>query len=54
MIDAFRVYAPEAVTISRSVTDATADLGFLRLAMEPWTKLDDVSIDYAIMEKAKT
>ena len=42
MIDAFRVYAPEALNlISRSVADATADLGFLRLAMEPWTKLDD-------------
>ena len=54
MIDAFRTYAPETIDlISKAVTDASEDLGFLRLAPEPWSKLKDISIDYAIMEKAQ-
>jgi mannose-1-phosphate guanylyltransferase / mannose-6-phosphate isomerase len=54
MIDAFRVYAPETLEyVLQAVDDASADLGFLRLASEPWSKLDDISIDYAIMEKAQ-
>ena len=54
MIDAFRIYAPETLDlVSQSVDAATADLGFLRLASEPWSELQDISIDYAIMEKAQ-
>jgi mannose-1-phosphate guanylyltransferase/mannose-6-phosphate isomerase len=54
MIDAFRTYAPETLDlISKAVTDASEDLGFLRLAPEPWSELKDISIDYAIMEKAQ-
>ena len=26
---------------------------FLRLSSQPWSELEDISIDYAIMEKAK-
>ena len=53
MIDAFRTYAPETLDlVSKAVTDASEDLGFLRLAAEPWSELKDISIDYAIMEKA--
>jgi mannose-1-phosphate guanylyltransferase/mannose-6-phosphate isomerase len=33
------------------VHDAKVDLGFLRLASEPWSGLESISIDYAIMEK---
>ena len=54
MIDAFRAY--EATTldlVSQAINEASADLGFLRLASEPWSKLQDISIDYAIMEKAQ-
>ena len=54
MIDAFSTYAPESLgLVSQAVTNASTDLGFLRLASEPWSKLKDISIDYAIMEKAQ-
>lgn len=54
MITAFSVYAPVMLDlVSQAVEDASKDLGFLRLAAEPWSVLEDVSIDYAIMEKAK-
>jgi len=54
MIDAFSTYAPETFDlVSKSVDQAAPDLGFLRLAAEPWSKLEDISIDYAIMEKAQ-
>ena len=54
MFDAFRTYAPETLEIVlKAVHCASTDLDFLRLAADPWTKLDDISIDYAIMQKAK-
>jgi len=54
MIDAFRVYAPKSLElVERAVSDASTDLGFLRLAPGPWSDLEDISIDYAIMEKAR-
>ena len=54
MIDAFRTYASETLElVSKAVSEASSDLGFLRLAQEPWSELQDISIDYAIMEKAQ-
>ena len=54
MIDSFNTYAPETLKlVKQAVIDISKDLGFLRLAAEPWSKLDDISIDYAIMEKAQ-
>ena len=54
MIEAFSTYAPESLSlVSQAVNNASMDLGFLRLASEPWFKLKDISIDYAIMEKAQ-
>lgn len=54
MVDAFRVYAPETLDlVAQSLNEAFTDLGFLRLAAEPWSKIEDISIDYAIMEKAQ-
>jgi mannose-1-phosphate guanylyltransferase/mannose-6-phosphate isomerase len=54
MIDAFSIYAPGTLDlVSKAVTDASEDLGFLRLASQPWSELQDISIDYAIMEKAQ-
>ncbi len=54
MIDAFNAYAPEILDlVSKAVKHASSDLGFLRLAVEPWSMLEDISIDYAIMEKAE-
>ena len=54
MIDAFNSYAPETLDlVSQAVDGASSDLGFLRLAAEPWCKLENISIDYAIMEKVQ-
>ena len=54
MVAAFRAYAPETIDlVSQAVDEASSDLGFLRLAKEPWSELQDISIDYAIMEKAQ-
>ena len=54
MIDAFSTHKPETLDlVSRSVSAASTDLGFLRLSAEPWSMLQDISIDYAIMEKAQ-
>ena len=54
MIDSFRAFAPETLNVvSQAVSEASEDLGFLRLASEPWSELQDISIDYAIMEKAQ-
>jgi mannose-1-phosphate guanylyltransferase/mannose-6-phosphate isomerase len=54
MIDAFRAHEPQTLDfVSQAVDEALIDLGFLRLSKEPWSKLQDISIDYAIMEKAQ-
>ena len=54
MIDAFRASAPDTLElVTQAVDQGFPDLGFLRLAAEPWSKLEEVSIDYAIMEKAQ-
>ena len=54
MIDAFKNIAPKTLTlVKESLSHAKSDLGFLRLAGQTWSKLEDISIDYAIMEKAQ-
>ena len=54
MVDAFRAYAPQTLDlVSQSINEASIDLGFLRLAADPWSEIEDISIDYAIMEKAQ-
>lgn len=54
LLDAFSEYAPKTLDlVSKAVEEASPDLGFLRLAEDPWSKLENISIDYAIMEKAQ-
>lgn len=54
MIEAFRTYAPKTLAlVSNAVNQGTQDLGFLRLSSDYWSKLDSISIDYAIMEKVE-
>ncbi len=54
MIKAFQIYAPKTFKlVSNAINSATVDLGFLRLDSESWSQLEDISIDYAIMEKAQ-
>ncbi|WP_390915609.1 mannose-1-phosphate guanylyltransferase/mannose-6-phosphate isomerase [Pseudosulfitobacter sp. SM2401] len=53
MIDAASAHAPDLIApVSEAVQTARADLGFLRLAATPWDAARDVSIDYAVMERA--
>ncbi|WP_323032761.1 mannose-1-phosphate guanylyltransferase/mannose-6-phosphate isomerase [Paracoccus sp. (in: a-proteobacteria)] len=53
MIEAFRTHAPEYLEpVQAALTEAHTDLGFLRLAPEPWDRLPDLSVDYAVLEKA--
>lgn len=54
MIDAFQAYQPKMLNlVSQVMNDISKDLGFLRLPAEPWCLIEDISIDYAIMEKAQ-
>ncbi len=53
LIAAFEAHAPSLLEpVRQAVEQAEADLDFLRLAPEPWGKVEDISIDYAIMERA--
>ncbi|WP_170761174.1 mannose-1-phosphate guanylyltransferase/mannose-6-phosphate isomerase [Ruegeria lacuscaerulensis] len=53
IIAAFRVHAPTLMApIEAAVATATPDLGFLRLNPDQWGEAEDISIDYAVMEKA--
>ena len=52
LIDAFATHAPDMLALVRQAVDtAQPDLGFLRLAAEPWDQCRDISVDFAIMEK---
>lgn len=54
ILDAFREHAPDLVApVAEALEGAAQDLDFLRLAAGPWARLPDISIDYAVMEKAQ-
>jgi mannose-1-phosphate guanylyltransferase/mannose-1-phosphate guanylyltransferase/mannose-6-phosphate isomerase len=53
ILDAFAAHAPGLLDpVRRAVETAKPDLGFLRLAPEPWAGAEEISIDYAVMERA--
>jgi mannose-1-phosphate guanylyltransferase/mannose-6-phosphate isomerase len=53
ILAAYDRHAPlMAATVRRAVSEARPDLGFLRLAPAPWAEADNLSIDYAVMERA--
>ena len=53
ILGAFAEFAPETLAKVRNAFEAAeTDLGFTRLAAEPWSQLEDISIDYAVMERA--
>ena len=53
LIAAFRQHAPDVMgPVGDAVAGAQSDLGFTRLAPDPWAGAPDISIDYAIMERA--
>ncbi|KNG93084.1 mannose-1-phosphate guanylyltransferase/mannose-6-phosphate isomerase [Pseudaestuariivita atlantica] len=52
LIEAFDTHAPHLMLPCRAaLAGAQTDLDFTRLAAGPWAKLEDISVDYAIMEK---
>lgn len=53
VLAAFRAHAPALLDpVSRAVEEAQTDLGFLRLGPGPWAGAEDISVDYAVMERA--
>ena len=53
ILDAFRAHAPDLLApVQASITDGRPDLGFFRLDPAAWEGCPDISIDYAVMEKA--
>ncbi|SMX44720.1 mannose-1-phosphate guanylyltransferase/mannose-6-phosphate isomerase [Actibacterium lipolyticum] len=54
IIAAFETHAPDMIApVKAALDEATPDLGFLRLAPAPWEVIEDDSVDYAVMEKAR-
>ena len=54
MINSFQVSAPAIYDfVLKSIETAYEDLGFLRLSPGPWSMLENISVDYAIMEKSE-
>jgi len=53
ILAAYQRYAPDLVdAVAPAVDGASHDLGFTRLEAKAWEQVEDISIDYAIMEKA--
>ncbi|NOD77915.1 MULTISPECIES: mannose-1-phosphate guanylyltransferase/mannose-6-phosphate isomerase [unclassified Ruegeria] len=53
VIAAFEQYAGNLIApVQKAVNEAKTDLGFLRLDPAAWADAADISIDYAVMEKA--
>jgi len=53
ILTSFEQHAPKTLSeVQNAFSAAEADLGFTRLAVEPWSRLENISIDYAVMERA--
>tara|TARA_R110001606_G_scaffold209417_1_gene356655 strand:+ start:1843 stop:3264 length:1422 start_codon:yes stop_codon:yes gene_type:complete len=53
IIAAYSAHAPNLIdAVTASLSGANSDLGFTRLDAAAWGKAEDISVDYAIMEKA--
>ncbi len=53
ILEAFDQHAHDLIApVQKAVAHAQCDLGFLRLDPEAWATVQDISIDYAVMEKA--
>lgn len=54
MIAAFERHMPETLRLVKEALEtAEGDLGFLRLNPVPWEKLENISIDFGVMEKVQ-
>lgn len=53
LLAAFETHAADLMApVTAALAEAKPDLGFLRLAPGPWSEAPEISIDYAVMEKA--
>jgi mannose-1-phosphate guanylyltransferase / mannose-6-phosphate isomerase len=53
LIKAFQTHAPNLMPpVTAALKNARPDLGFLRLAPDPWADTEAISIDYAVMERS--
>ena len=53
ILEAFEKHAHETLVQTRAAVEgACHDLAFMRLADEPWSALQDISIDFSVMERA--
>jgi len=53
IIEAFKTHCVDMLEpVQKAVTNAQVDLDFLRLAPAPWASIENISIDYAVMENA--
>ena len=53
ILAAFRAHAPFLIDpVQRAVDAVESDLDFLRIAPGPWSEVESISIDYAVMERA--
>lgn len=53
LIGAARAHAPDVLAAAEAaLAAAETDLGFVRLAAEPWSRATAISVDHAIMERA--
>lgn len=54
ILAAFDKFQPAMRPLAQSALDAgQEDLGFHRLAAEPWSQIDKISVDFAVMEHVK-
>jgi mannose-1-phosphate guanylyltransferase / mannose-6-phosphate isomerase len=54
VIEAFKKYSPSDLdAVNSSLANSINDIGFCRLNHTDWVKTENISIDYAIMEKSK-
>lgn len=54
IIAAFEQHSPDLMPpVAQAMETGHVDLGFCRLGPDAWSKAEDISIDYAVMEKAK-
>lgn len=52
-LEAFHTHTPQMLApVRQAVREAATDLDFLRLAAEPWQLAEEISVDYAIMERS--
>jgi mannose-1-phosphate guanylyltransferase/mannose-6-phosphate isomerase len=53
IIAAFKAHAPNLMDpVQAAVDNGQPDLGFLRLAPDAWDQAEDISIDFAVMERS--